>query len=137
MTANSRLITVLHIEDDELQRLLVERLLRSMSEYSFLINWAAGEDEAIEKAQACSESLGLVLLDQHLSQGNGLACLQRLRSINPYAPIMALTTVSWADSPNEFLAAGADRYINKHKFQPKEFLEQVRDLLRQTPVLKA
>jgi DNA-binding response OmpR family regulator len=72
------------------------------------------EEEAV--AAFRRGGIDLVLLDFHLSQGDGLACLRRLRALDELVPIVALSGLEEAQVAARLLEAGADDFLSKRNF---------------------
>src|SRR4051794_41159249 len=106
-----RTIKLLHIEDDVLQQRLIAHHLKKMADLQFAISYAASEDAAVSCFQA--GGIGLVILDYHLAQGNGLGCLRQLRERDPVVPIIAVSGVATPEIAADLLEAGADDYFSK------------------------
>ena len=70
-------IRLLHVEDDRIQRAVIARHLSKMEDFQFATQFATTEDEAV--TVFLRDDFDLVILDYHLSEGNGLSCLRRLR----------------------------------------------------------
>ena len=66
---SARLIRLLHVEDDEIQRRLIRALLEKRTEYRFTITYASSEDSAVETFKA---GFDCVILDYSLTHGNEL-----------------------------------------------------------------
>lgn len=109
MTA--RTIQLLHVEDDEVQRLLTARLLKSMQEYQFDITCVDSEDEAVAHFEGGDKEL--VILDYHLAHGNGLSCLREMRKRRAKVPIIVVSGEATPQVAAELLESGADDYISK------------------------
>jgi pilus assembly protein CpaE len=106
-----RAVRVLHIEDDVFQRQVVALHLSAIKELSCTITAVAGESEAVEAF--CCAPFDVVLLDYHLAQGNGLACLRQLRALDPVVPIVVVSGLDQPQVATELLDAGADDFLSK------------------------
>src|SRR5262245_48660140 len=102
---SARSIRLLHVEDDAIQRRLLQAHLAKLRDLRFDVTAAESEDEAIRKL---TTDVDLVLLDYHLAEGNGLACLKRIRFSDAHLPIIAISGVATAEIAAELLEAGAD-----------------------------
>jgi DNA-binding response OmpR family regulator len=123
----TRTIHLLHVEDDEFQRLVVSRYLRSLEEFTFAVSWADSEETAMGAFQA--GGVDCVILDHHLTSGNGLNCLRRMRALDPIVPIVALSAAASTELAAELVRSGADDYINKQELTRKKFTQTVRSAL--------
>ena len=108
-----RAIKVLHVEDEESQRLLFAHHLRSMDEFRFEIHYADAEEAALDVFQ--TGGFEFVILDYNLRQGNGLHCLEELRRRDPVVPIIAISGIATDEIAADLVQAGADDYISKRE----------------------
>ena len=129
-----RSIRLLHVEDDAIQRKLLQAHLAKLADFGFVVESAISENEAIAKLPS---GFDLVLLDYHLAQGNGLACLKRIRSADGHIPIIAISGVATPEIAAELLEAGADDYFSKEPFDPEVFGRSVRSALARADAWKA
>lgn len=106
-----RTVNLLHVEDDALQRRLIEAHLAELQGLKFQIAAAASEDEAV--AAFTRQPFEFVLLDYQLEQGNGLSCLQQIRRKDEVVPIVAISGVASPAIAAELLRAGADDFLGK------------------------
>jgi CheY-like chemotaxis protein len=122
-----RTIRLLHVEDDDLQRLLVAGHLGSMEDFAFTITAADSEDMAVDAFSR--QGIEFVVLDYQLQQGNGLHCLQRLRQLDAIVPIMAVSGVATPEIAADLIQAGADDYISKKELSRELLVRSVRSAL--------
>ena len=114
--------TVLCIEDDELNRRLVARVLRSRSDVSVLA--AASGKVGVRIAR---ERLpNLILLDRRLPDRCGVDVLRELKSMATTAriPVVVLSGDSDRKAVTEVLELGAEEFISK-PFDMDELLRVV------------
>ena len=104
-------IRVLHIDDDRIQQALVARSLKKLEGYGFSIQTATSENDAL--LFFMRGGIDLVILDYHLSKGDGLSCLRRIRQIDPLVPIVAVSGVATAEIATQLIEEGADDYLCK------------------------
>jgi DNA-binding response OmpR family regulator len=109
--AGPRPVRVLHIEDDPVQHYVVRMHLMRQSGYTFDISTALSEEEGVGRFKA--EKFDLVILDYHLTQGNGLSTLRRLRAEDGMVPILVVSGLTEAQVAAELLEAGADDFLSK------------------------
>lgn len=118
---------ILIVEDDELTRKLMERLLQR--EFDTKTVSLANGIEGLEYAQ--EHIPRLIILDLMLPGMNGFDILKEIRE-NPAFKHTKVVLVS-AKSRSEDIERGfdltADEYIKK-PFQPKEFTARIRNLLK-------
>lgn len=103
--------TVLHIEDNETNFRLTERILEDRGDLMPL--WAATGDEGIDFATKHAPSL--ILLDLNLPDMHGSEVLGRLRS-NPataHIPVIVLSADASPSRIERMLQAGARNYLTK------------------------
>lgn len=131
---STRSIRLLHVEDDAIQRRLMSAHLGKLGELLFDVIPAESEDEALTKVK---NGFDMVLLDYHLTQGNGLNCLKRVRQVDAHIPIIAISGVATPEIAAELLEAGADDYFSKDGFEPDVFTRSVRAALARADAWKA
>jgi CheY-like chemotaxis protein len=131
----SSAIRLLHIDDDRIQHALVARSLAKLGEYLFSIRTATSEEEAI-KAFA-EGGTDLVILDYHLTKGNGLGCLRWLRRSDPFLPIIAVSGVATPDIATQMIEEGADDYLCKQSLNfGQSLIQSVKNTLTRARVLR-
>lgn len=111
----SRVIRLLHVEDDEIQRRLLRAILDKLPQYRFQTTYAASEDSAVD---AFGAGFDLVLLDYTLTSGDGLSCLRRLRQLDNSVPIIAVSGAADAETAADLVGAGADDFFSKNALDP-------------------
>jgi two-component system, NarL family, response regulator LiaR len=99
-----------------------------------VVGEAAGGDEAIRVAAACSPDV--VLLDLVMPDGDGVGAIRRLLEVVPAARVLVLT--SFADDSQIFaaMAAGAAGYLLKD-VDPAALADGIRDVHAGRPALHA
>lgn len=102
--------TVLYIEDDAANRILVRRVLEAAG---YRVLEAESGLQGLEIARA--EELGAVLVDIHMPDMDGFEVMARLRAIPASAsvPIIALTAMVMKGDRERTLEAGCSAYIEK------------------------
>ncbi len=118
---------ILIIDDDELTRKLIQRILER--EFNFNISTFGNGLEGLEYAQ--KNPPGLIILDLMLPGMNGFEVLKELRNgENPNkTKVILVSAKSRSDDIERGFDLTADEYITK-PFQPQEFVARVRKLLR-------
>jgi two-component system, NtrC family, response regulator AtoC len=101
-------LTILVVDDEHLIRWSLEQQLRREG-YGVLL--AETGAEALRRAQANVPDL--VLLDVRLPDADGLEILERLRVVNPEAPVIMITAHGGVDSAVRAMKLGAHDYIIK------------------------
>jgi DNA-binding response OmpR family regulator len=112
---NARTIRTLHVEDDTMQQLMIARQLKKIQQLHFDITCARSEEEAVTEFQRSPPDF--VIIDYHLSAGNGLNCLRLLRQHDPIVPIIAVSGQATDVIAAQLLESGADDYISKRDLQ--------------------
>jgi CheY-like chemotaxis protein len=124
---NARTIKLLHVEDNLLHQCLVASHLNKLPEFRFVITDALSEDAAILAFEKGRHQL--IVLDYHLSQGNGLSCLSKLRQRDPIVPILAISGCASTEIAAELLRVGADDYLSKQDLNSAILAHSVRDAI--------
>ncbi len=107
----TRTLRLLHVEDNPAHRRLIGYYLNGLPDLTLDVTYAESEDAAVEAFKKATTDF--VLLDYHLTQGNGLSCLKKLRQIDPVVPIVALSGAATPEIAAELLQVGADDYLSK------------------------
>jgi two-component system cell cycle response regulator DivK len=117
--------TILYVEDNEVNRRLVQDLLKPTS-YR-LIEAADGETGM---AIARQERPDLILMDVQLPKVSGIEATRTLRGEPATArtPIIAITSFALAGDEEKAMAAGATAYMAK-PYSPRDLLGLIRRLL--------
>ncbi|RPH70739.1 response regulator [bacterium] len=113
--------TVLHVEDNLENRILIRRLLNSDG---YQVLEAANATQAFEILDACLPNL--ILMDINMPDMDGYTLTNRLKLDPRYKqiPIIALTANVMKGDRERTLQAGCDGYIEK-PIDVDNFLEQV------------
>jgi DNA-binding response OmpR family regulator len=85
------------------------------------------EDAALE--EFVGGEYDLVILDYHLSQGNGVNCLRFIRQHNPTVAVIAISGVATDEIAADLIEAGADDYLAKQTLDKKVLAQSVRNVL--------
>ena len=117
--------TILYVEDNEVNRRLVQDLLRSTS-YRLL----EAPDGETGMAMARQERPDLILMDVQLPRVSGIEATRTLRSEPATAntPIIAITSFALAGDEQKAMAAGATAYMAK-PYSPRDLLALIRRLV--------
>ncbi|MEX1223954.1 MAG: response regulator [Pirellulales bacterium] len=125
MTLN--LIRLLHVEDDRIQQDWIARQLATMRDYRFETVYATSEDDALWRFS--DGGFELVILDFHLTQGNGVNCLSRIRQYDSLVPIIAVSGTASNEIAAMLITAGADDYLAKQSLDSRILGQSVRNVL--------
>ena len=104
-------LRILLVDDDEVDRLAVTRLLRR-SHFDAAVHECT--DPASALAAAGTGGFDCVLLDYNLPGTDGLSLLRELRARSETVPVIALTGQGGEEIAVELMKAGAVDYINKN-----------------------
>ena len=117
--------TILYVEDNEVNRRLVQDLL-SLTSYRLL----EAVDGESGMAMARTEHPDLILMDVQLPKVSGIEATRTLRGEPATAntPIIAITSFALAGDEEKALAAGATAYMAK-PYSPRDLLGLIRRLL--------
>jgi DNA-binding response OmpR family regulator len=122
----SKMVHLLHVEDDPMQHALVRQLVAGAPDRRFEITTAVSEEEAVATFDARHD---IVVLDYHLVNGDGLSCLRSLRKLRPRVPILVLSGAATPEIAAELLEAGADDFFAKTDFDGDLFLQRLLGVL--------
>lgn len=117
--------TILHVEDNELNRKIIRDLLRRTS-YQLI---EAPDGEAAV-AIAREQHPDLILMDVQLPKTSGIEATRRIRAEPATAaiPIIAITSFALSGDEQRAKDAGASAYLAK-PYSPFTLLEMIRKLL--------
>jgi two-component system cell cycle response regulator DivK len=132
MTINPQDATVLVIEDNLNNYLLIHRLLAYVGIQH--CEWKASGWQVLEYAESLPK-VDLILLDIMLPQRDGYEALELLRDDSRFRdiPVIAITADASQGSMERARRAGFDGFIGK-PIDPDRFPEQIQRVLRGDPV---
>jgi two-component system cell cycle response regulator DivK len=116
--------TILYVEDNEPNRMLVRDLLKRTT-YN-LIEAFDGEEGV---AKALEVRPGLILMDVQLPKISGLEAIRRLRTepVTAETPIIAITSFALSGDDQKAKEVGATAYLSK-PYSPFDLLKLIRKL---------
>jgi PAS domain S-box-containing protein len=114
-------IRVLLIEDEETDYLLTRRVLSSVENQSYEVEWAGSWGAGVEAIRRCAHDV--CLLDFRIGGGDGLELLRESRDIGCKAPVILLTGIGDHRLDVEAMELGAADFLLKDKITP-ELLER-------------
>lgn len=121
---------LLLLEDDQS---LIEGLVYALTKEGFALDVAMTVREA--RAQLAVQAYDLLLLDQTLPDGSGLALCEEVRAGGSAVPIIFLTAMDEEIQVIRALDAGGDDYITK-PFKLGELCSRIRAQLRRSGMLR-
>lgn len=125
---SARPVRLLHVEDNLAHRRLIGHYLNALKEeFKFDIFQADSEAAAVETFR--NNGIDFVILDYHLTEGDGLSCLRQLRQLDPTVPIIALSGAATPEIASELLEVGADDYLSKQDLNREALANSVRGAL--------
>lgn len=129
-----RAVAVLHVEDNAAHRRYLAELVAGVRTFAVAVTQADTEDQAVAVFRA--GQFDVVLLDCHLTGGSGLACLRRLRELDPVVPIVALSGTASADVAASLLEVGADDYLSKRDLTVESLTRCLSAILSRTDLCR-
>nr|WP_237748301.1 fused response regulator/phosphatase [Nocardia brasiliensis] len=116
-------LSVLLIEDDQADALLVEELIADGAP-GLPVRWVRSAAEA--RTQLAAELPDCVLLDLHLPDAQGLEALAAVREYTDQVAVIVLTGLDQEQIGLAAVAAGAQDYLVKGRVEPELFSRAVR-----------
>jgi PAS domain S-box-containing protein len=127
-------VRVLLVEDQETDYLLTRRLLSSVENQSYDLEWADSWQAGIEAIRRCEYDV--CLLDFRIGGGDGLELLKESRDIGCKAPVILLTGVGDYRLDLEAMELGAADFLVKDKLTPAFLERAIRYAIAQSKALK-
>lgn len=115
-TAGGERLSVLLVEDDRGDALLVEELIADTAAEITCV-WAQSAAEA--ERQVAIAAPDCVLLDLNLPDASGTHAVERIKKADPNIPIVVLTGLSDEHFGTTAVAAGAQDYLVKGRVEPE------------------
>jgi two-component system, sensor histidine kinase and response regulator len=126
-------IRVLLIEDEETDYLLTRRVLSSVANQSYDVEWAGSWGAGIEAIRRCAHDV--CLLDFRIGGGDGLELLKESRDIGCKAPVILLTGIHDHRLDVEAMELGAADFLVKDKITPELMERAIRYSIAQAESL--
>jgi serine phosphatase RsbU (regulator of sigma subunit) len=115
-TAVGKYLSVLLVEDDRADALLVEELIADAG-VDITFGWAQSVADA--EREVARDRPDCVLLDLNLPDANGIDALQRIGRSDPSIPIVVLTGLNDEHFGISAVASGAQDYLVKGRVEPE------------------
>jgi serine phosphatase RsbU (regulator of sigma subunit) len=115
-TAVGKYLSVLLVEDDRADALLVEELIADAG-VDITFGWAQSVSDA--EREVARDRPDCVLLDLNLPDANGIDALQRIGRSDPSIPIVVLTGLNDEHFGISAVASGAQDYLVKGRVEPE------------------
>ncbi len=116
-------LRILLVDDDEVDRMTVKRLLRQAGIVAS-VEECSDRDCVLRTAR--QHDFDCALLDYHLPGTDGLALLRDLRNSGVTVPVVALTGLGDEEVAVELMKAGAADYLNKNTLTPERLERSLR-----------
>jgi len=130
------LIKVLLVEDDAIDRLLIERALGGRSQP---IEFAADGAGSLSAAVEClgNRKYDVILLDLMLPDSEGLETVRRIKEISPLIPIVVLTRLDDEKTGLSAIKIGAMDYLVKDQVLANELVRTIRYAIERNRMQRA
>ncbi|WP_221390664.1 hybrid sensor histidine kinase/response regulator [Dyadobacter sp. NIV53] len=132
---NSKLITVLLVDDDEDDYFLTREYFQDLINWKFDITWCSTYKEALYEIK--NNKYDLYLFDYLLGENNGIDLIEEACGMECEEPIILLTGKGDTKIAVEALRLGAADYLIKSELDPEKLERSIRYALERTSVLKA
>ncbi len=118
------MIKVLLVDDHELVRMGIKRLLQDVPGIKVVGEAATGEDAVLMSKELASD---VVIMDVNMPGIGGLEATRKMVRHNPDIKVLALTIYEDEPYPSRLLQAGASGYITKGS-DPEEMIRAIRTI---------
>ena len=131
MTSDSEITTVLIVEDNVSNFVLMARMLDHMG---FHCEWKTSGFEVVEYADTLPE-VNLILMDIRLPYEDGYEALRKIRAAEALSdiPVVAVTAYASEEQMQRSRTAGFNGFLGK-PLNPDRFPDQIRRILSGDPV---
>lgn len=124
MPLQTQATTILLIEDDEEDYILLQRLLRKIPYARYKLLWESSPEAGLTRMLRGKHDL--CMLDYRLGAQNGIELIKAARRQGYSLPIILLTGASESEIDIQALQAGADDYIAKDQLQGELLYRMIR-----------
>ncbi len=121
------LLKILIVDDDEVDRMAVQRSLRKVN-VKLKVTEAQDCERAISLLQ--NHTFDCVFLDYRLPDGDGLNLVKEVRSLNIKVPLIVLTGQGDEQIAVDLMKAGASDYLSKSWVSPERLWQVMRNSIR-------
>ena len=128
-----RLITILLVDDHELVRTGIRRILESSDEFQILGEASSGE-EALDLVGKLRPAI--VLMDVNMPGIGGIEATHRITHIHPEVKVIVVTVLSDAPFPRQLHDAGAMGYLTKG-CPAEDMFQAIRSVFRGQPYISS
>lgn len=122
-----RRISVLIVDDDEVDFFIIKRSLSQMQAYDADIHYASDIETAREIA--ATQPIDLALVDYCLGTETGVRAIEEIGGRGGQIPIIMVSGMPGTEVPQIALKAGAINHINKNEVSPVLFDSMIRSAL--------
>ena len=126
-TIPERALQILIVDDDEVDRIALQRALRD-THLDVVISEAANAEVALQMIEQCD--CDCIFLDYNLPGANGLVLTRRIRERGIRTPIVVLTGQGNEQTAVELMKAGASDYLPKEKLSAESISRLVRSAIK-------
>lgn len=117
-------VTLLIVDDDEDDYLIVKELLEDISRSPFVLDWASSYREG--EALLRENRHDLCLMDYKLGAHDGIELLKRTDELGFRGPVILLTGMHEGEVDMQALEAGAVDYLVKDGLRPEQLARSIR-----------
>ncbi len=121
------IIQILVVEDDELDRMIIKRALKSSG---IQVEVLFAEDHESGKAATLGKNYDCIFLDYNLPGGTGIELLRSIRNQGNTSPIIIVTSHGDEKVAVEAMKSGASDYIPKSLLSPEGLAQSLRYVIR-------
>ena len=115
---------VLCIDDDEVDRKIIQRRLKQGFGDKLIFETAAAADEAFKKLEQ-EDGFDIIFLDYMLGKTTGLDFLRELNNKGIHSPVILLTGLGNEEVAVEALKLGAYDYFTKDQLESKKIIQSI------------
>jgi|SRR6266516_6507702 len=126
-------VSVLVVDDHALIRAAISQILTPQSEVKLV---AAAQNYTEAEALTAKLHPDIIWLDMHVSQGDSIAEIHRLRKLSPDSCIMALADVEDEQEGFAAIMAGAQGYRSKQDVNSEDIMAMIQAIYRGEFVLR-